>query len=279
MPDATDSFDEPPHAFDEMKLPFIFVPHGAPEPTEWLERHRDYIKLPATFVPHARSDRRSAPSSGSPSPGQRRSADGRAAPSDPGAPWPPVSNAMSDATSAGMNETADRAWTPDDPIAAFLRANDALATTASGNASGRAGGLHLDPDVQNDSLNVSATTAYDPSPLNDLLGSLAHSTTTAQIISGSRTGGPLAGKTQLAAVDLGIQSHVDTGAVQPVNYYTSDINNSTAHALGMSRNQLRTAIHSLKDAAGLGGADNVVIHIPSGEVFFNGGSIGSLNDE
>jgi hypothetical protein len=186
---------------------------------------------------------------------------------------------MSDATSAGMNETADRAWTPDDPIAAFLRANDALATTASGNASGRAGGLHLDPDVQNDSLNVSATTAYDPSPLNDLLGSLAHSTTTAQIISGSRTGGPLAGKTQLAAVDLGIRSHVDTGAVQPVNYYTSDINNSTAHALGMSRNQLRTAIHSLKDAAGLGGADNVVIHIPSGEVFFNGGSIGSLNDE
>jgi hypothetical protein len=79
MPDATDSFDEPPHAFDEIKLPFIFVPHGAPEPTEWLERHRDYIKLPATFVPHARSDRRSAPSSGSPSPGQRRSADGRAA--------------------------------------------------------------------------------------------------------------------------------------------------------------------------------------------------------
>ena len=44
-----------PHVFDELKLPFIFVPHGAPEPTEWLANHRDYIKLPATFVPRGRS--------------------------------------------------------------------------------------------------------------------------------------------------------------------------------------------------------------------------------
>jgi hypothetical protein len=150
MPDATDSFDEPPHAFDEMKLPFIFVPHGAPEPTEWLERHRDYIKLPATFVPHARSDRRSDLSSGGPPRGQRPTADGLAAPSDPTAPRPPTGDAMS----AASNQTSDHALTSDDPIAAFRRANDALATAASdhalhygqGHAGSATGGVSLVDD-------------------------------------------------------------------------------------------------------------------------------------
>jgi hypothetical protein len=41
------------HVFDEIKLPFIFVPHGLPEPTEWVQRHPDYIKLPATLEPRA----------------------------------------------------------------------------------------------------------------------------------------------------------------------------------------------------------------------------------
>jgi hypothetical protein len=31
-----------PHVFDELKMPFIFVPRGAPEPTEWLASHPDY---------------------------------------------------------------------------------------------------------------------------------------------------------------------------------------------------------------------------------------------
>jgi RHS repeat-associated protein len=57
------------------------------------------------------------------------------------------------------------------------------------------------------------------------------------------------------------------------------ITNSTASALDMSRAELGTAIHSLKDAAGLGGADNIIIHIPSGDAFFNGEYIGNLKDE
>ncbi len=47
----------------------------------------------------------------------------------------------------------------------------------------------------------------------------------------------------------------------------------------MSRAQLRNAMHRLKDAVCLGGADDVLIHIPTGEVFFNGESIGNLHDE
>jgi hypothetical protein len=45
------------HTFDEIKLPFIFVPHGAPEPTEWLRNHTGWTKLPATLEPNSRGDR------------------------------------------------------------------------------------------------------------------------------------------------------------------------------------------------------------------------------
>jgi hypothetical protein len=116
-----------PLSFDEIKLPFIFVPHGAPEPTEWLQRHPDYIKLPATFVPRARSDGRGA-------------ADGLRAPSDPAAPWLPAGDALSNGMSAEASGASDGVSLPDDPIAAFRQANDALATAASGYASDRAGG-------------------------------------------------------------------------------------------------------------------------------------------
>lgn len=61
--------------------------------------------------------------------------------------------------------------------------------------------------------------------------------------------------------------------------FTSDVGSVTARALGMSRNELSDALHSLKRAAGLGGADNVLIHLPSGDVFYNGENIGNLHDE
>lgn len=125
-----------PHSFDEIKLPFIFVPHGAPEPPELLGGYADWIKLPATFVPDAHGDGQSNRSSGGPPPSQRRSADGLAASSDPAAPWPLAGNAMSDAMSAGTNGTSGDASIPDDPIAAFRLADDALATAASGHAPG-----------------------------------------------------------------------------------------------------------------------------------------------
>jgi hypothetical protein len=61
--------------------------------------------------------------------------------------------------------------------------------------------------------------------------------------------------------------------------FTSDVGSVSARALGMSRNDFSDALHSLKKAAGLGGADNVLIHLPSGDVFYNGENIGNLHDE
>lgn len=36
-----------------LRVPFIFVPHGAPPPLEWMAAHPGYVTLPATFVPRA----------------------------------------------------------------------------------------------------------------------------------------------------------------------------------------------------------------------------------
>jgi hypothetical protein len=40
---------------DDLQVPFIFVPHGDPEPTEWMARHPGWINIPATFVPYGSS--------------------------------------------------------------------------------------------------------------------------------------------------------------------------------------------------------------------------------
>jgi hypothetical protein len=127
-----------PHVFDELKLPFIFVPHGAPEPTEWLASHRDYIKLPATFVPNGRGVRQADRVAGvHPQPlAPGGSTGGAAGSSVPTAPSPPTGHAMPGAMSDAMNQTSDRASTAGDPIVAYLRVNDALATAAAGYASG-----------------------------------------------------------------------------------------------------------------------------------------------
>jgi hypothetical protein len=142
-----------PHSFDEIKLPFIFVPHGAPEPTEWLQRHPDTIKLPATFVPHARGEGRAALSSGDPPPGQHGSANGFAAASDSTVPQPQAGDGMSSEMSAAAHQTADRAAGSNDPVAAFRRANAGLATAASDHTAGRTDGLDSYAYVGNDQLN------------------------------------------------------------------------------------------------------------------------------
>src|SRR5271167_5056518 len=77
-----------PHVFDELKLPFIFVPHGAPEPFEWLENHPDWIKLPATFVPRARGSARQNLSTGNSSLPRPGTIDGLGPASGPTPPRP-----------------------------------------------------------------------------------------------------------------------------------------------------------------------------------------------
>jgi hypothetical protein len=52
-----------------------------------------------------------------------------------------------------------------------------------------------------------------------------------------------------------------------------------ARQMGIGRFELRDAIHVLKDKAGLGGADNVVINASTGDVTFGGASIGNIFDE
>lgn len=43
---------------DVLYLPFVFVPHGAPEPTEWRARHPEWVSFPATLRLPPSSQRR-----------------------------------------------------------------------------------------------------------------------------------------------------------------------------------------------------------------------------
>ncbi len=47
-----DDFDRP--GPDDLVTPFLFVPHGSPDPVEWKRAHPGWASFPATFVPHPR---------------------------------------------------------------------------------------------------------------------------------------------------------------------------------------------------------------------------------
>jgi hypothetical protein len=61
--------------------------------------------------------------------------------------------------------------------------------------------------------------------------------------------------------------------------WTREVNGRTARGLGMSKRDLSDALHSLKAAVGLRGSDNVLIEIPSGDVYYGDEKIGNLFDE
>ncbi len=54
-PDRPD-FDRP--GFNDLVTPFIFVPHGAPDPVAWKKANPGWVSFPATFIPHKQSGRR-----------------------------------------------------------------------------------------------------------------------------------------------------------------------------------------------------------------------------
>jgi hypothetical protein len=40
-----------PASSGDLSAAFSFVPHGDPEPTEWMAAHPGWIRIPATLVP------------------------------------------------------------------------------------------------------------------------------------------------------------------------------------------------------------------------------------
>ena len=41
-----------PIGLDDLVLPFIYVPYGAPDPVGWKARHPGWFSIPATFIPY-----------------------------------------------------------------------------------------------------------------------------------------------------------------------------------------------------------------------------------
>lgn len=83
----------------------------------------------------------------------------------------------------------------------------------------------------------------------------------------------------LEAIEEGVAAAQADQPLSLVSSFTRDVNNTTARALRMTRKQLSRALHMIKDATGLGGADNVIIYLPSGDVYDGDELIGNLRDE
>jgi hypothetical protein len=125
-----------------------------------------------------------------------------------------------------------------DPVARFLRINEALDRITGGGVRGKRRPSIIGTSVQY----VPVATA--PVPVANDKGAAA-----------ARTRSPDA---------------FDQRALEEVGYKTKNVNNSTARDLGMNRDQLRRAIHTLKRALGLRGDDDLEMEVPSGDVFYHG---------
>jgi hypothetical protein len=111
------------HVFDELKVPFIFVPAGSPEPSEVLEGYTDWIKLPATLEPHDQGNQPAGRPAGG-QPGGQRTAPGDPSPS-PALDAPQPEDARTGGTGATL--APHPITMPDNPVAAYRRAHDGLA--------------------------------------------------------------------------------------------------------------------------------------------------------
>jgi hypothetical protein len=68
----------------------------------------------------------------------------------------------------------------------------------------------------------------------------------------------------------------DAGPVELAGNYTDP--KAACRALGMDRIQFKENLHKLKDAHNLSGNDNVIIRVPSGDVFFGKEHLGNVCD-
>ena len=73
----SDDPDPKKPGFGDLESPFLFVPHDAPDPVEWMRKHPGWVKFPATFVPRAPAAVRMIPGTNRPWPLDKR-----------GQPWP-----------------------------------------------------------------------------------------------------------------------------------------------------------------------------------------------
>ena len=114
---------------NEVGAAFVFVPHGDPEPVEWMARHRDWVRIPATMRPRDARQPMTGPTRRTP-PGGPPGADGPLA-------WAVPGGEAAGGSSDGGGVVLPRPrWTRPaapprsrdamDPVAAFLRANAAL---------------------------------------------------------------------------------------------------------------------------------------------------------
>ncbi len=119
---------------DTLEVPFVFVKHGDPEPTEWMAAHPGWVKFPATMVPRA------------PAPATGTSASAQAYPGGSAPDAASAPNWMGTPVSAGAPLSLDRpghrrgrprefpgglgapgGGANEDPAAAYLRIGEVIA--------------------------------------------------------------------------------------------------------------------------------------------------------
>jgi hypothetical protein len=128
------------HSFNELKVRFIFVPQGEPEPAEVTGGHADWIRLPATLDLDEQTNSTATQTTallpaGRPIPTGRQAA----SPEDD-APEPPSGRH----TGADTGPTPNVALTTEDPVAAYRQANNAL-LAVSATATSKEPGHDADP--------------------------------------------------------------------------------------------------------------------------------------